>query len=116
MDLHNVVLSDSLVTDNGWFLHPVDVSKERFKLQKVTYTENAGISNWGEVIDVTDKIQFSSDYKSWTLPLGDIGTQGYMLFINSPLLFYLRKPTAFRRWEEHCKFMIINPDFQCIFV
>ena len=85
MDLHNVVLSDSLVTDNGWFLHPVDISKERFKLQKVTYTENAGISNWGEVIDVTDKIQFSSDYRSWTLPLGDIGTQGYMLFVKTAM-------------------------------
>lgn len=85
MDLHNVVLSDSLVTDNGWFLHPVDISKERFKLQKVTYTESAGISSWGEVIDVTDKIQFSSDYRSWTLPLGDIGTQGYMLFIKTAM-------------------------------
>ena len=85
MDLHNVVLSDSLVTDNGWFLHPVDVSKERFKLQKVTYTENAGISNWGEVIDVTDKIQFAPDYKSWTLDLGDIGTQGYMLFMKTAM-------------------------------
>lgn len=85
MDLHHVVLSDSLVTDNGWFLHPVDISKERFKLQKVTYTENANISNWGEVIDVTDKIQFSSDYKSWTLDLGDIGTQGYMLFMKTAM-------------------------------
>ena len=85
MDLHHVVLSDSLVTDNGQFLHPVDISKERFKLQKVTYTENAGISNWGEVIDVTDKIQFSSDYKSWTLDLGDIGTQGYMLFMKTAM-------------------------------
>lgn len=85
MDLHHVVLSDSLVTDNGWFLHPVDVSKERFKLQKVTYTENAGISNWGEVIDVTDKIQFAPDYKSWTLDLGDIGTQGYMLFMKTAM-------------------------------
>ena len=85
MDLHHVVLSDSLVTDNGWFLHPVDISKERFKLQKVTYTENAGISNWGEVIDVTDKIQFSPDYKSWTLDLGDIGTQGYMLFMKTAM-------------------------------
>lgn len=85
MDLHHVVLSDSLVTDNGWLLHPVDISKERFKLQKVTYTENAGISNWGEVIDVTDKIQFSLDYKSWTLDLGDIGTQGYMLFMKTAM-------------------------------
>lgn len=85
MDLHHVVLSDSLVTDNGWFLHPVDISKERFKLQKVTYTENAGISNWGEVIDVTDKIQFAPDYKSWTLDLGDIGTQGYMLFMKTAM-------------------------------
>lgn len=85
MDLHHVVLSDSLVTDNGWFLHPVDISKERFKLQKVTYTENAGISNWGEIIDVTDKIQFSPDYKSWTLDLGDIGTQGYMLFMKTAM-------------------------------
>ena len=85
MDLHHVVLSDSLVTDNGWFLHPVDISKERFKLQKVTYTENAGISNWGEVIDVTDKIQFTPDYKSWTLDLGDIGTQGYMLFMKTAM-------------------------------
>ena len=85
MDLHHVVLSDSLVTDNGWFLHPVDVSKERFKLQKVTYTENAGISNWGEVVDVTDKIQFAPDYKSWTLDLGDIGTQGYMLFMKTAM-------------------------------
>ena len=85
IDLHHVVLSDSLVTDNGWFLHPVDISKERFKLQKVTYTENAGISNWGEVIDVTDKIQFAPDYKSWTLDLGDIGTQGYMLFMKTAM-------------------------------
>jgi collagen-binding protein A len=85
MDLHHVILSDSLVTDNGWFLHPVDISKERFKLQKVTYTENAGISNWGEVIDVTDKIQFAPDYKSWTLDLGDIGTQGYMLFMKTAM-------------------------------
>ena len=85
MDLHHVVLSDSLVTDNGWFLHPVDISKERFKLQKVTYTENAGISNWGEVVDVTDKIQFAPDYKSWTLDLGDIGTQGYMLFMKTAM-------------------------------
>ena len=85
MDLHHVVLSDSLVTDNGWFLHPVDISKERFKLQKVIYTENAGISNWGEVIDVTDKIQFAPDYKSWTLDLGDIGTQGYMLFMKTAM-------------------------------
>ena len=85
MDLHHVVLSDSLVTDNGWFLHPVNISKERFKLQKVTYTENAGISNWGEVVDVTDKIQFAPDYKSWTLDLGDIGTQGYMLFMKTAM-------------------------------
>ena len=85
MDLHHVVLSDSLVTDNGWFLHPVNISKERFKLQKVTYTENAGISNWGEVVDVTDKIQFAPDYKSWTLDLSDIGTQGYMLFMKTAM-------------------------------
>lgn len=85
MDLHHVVLSDSLVTDNGWFLHPVDISKERFKLQKVTYNENASISNWGEVVDVTDKIQFAPDYKSWTLDLGDIGTQGYMLFMKTAM-------------------------------
>lgn len=85
MDLHHVVLSDSLVTDNGWFLNPVDVTKERFKLQKVTYNENATISHWGEIVDVTDKIQFSPDFKSWTLDLGDIGTQGYMLFMKTSM-------------------------------
>lgn len=85
MDLHHVVLSDSLVTDNGWFLNPVDIAKERFKLQKVTYTENAGVSHWGEIVDVTDNIQFSPDYESWTLDLGDIGTQGYMLFMKTAM-------------------------------
>ena len=85
MDLHHVVLSDSLVTDNGWFLNPVDITKERFKLQKVTYTENAGVSNWGEIVDITDKIKFSPDFKSWTLDLGDIGTQGYMLFMKTAM-------------------------------
>ena len=38
------------------------------------------------------------------------------MFINKSLLFYLRKPTTLGWWEEHRKFVIINPDFQCIFV
>lgn len=37
------------------------------------------------MIDVTDKIQFAPDYKSWTLDLGDIGTQGYMLFMKTAM-------------------------------
>ena len=34
----------------------------------------------------------------------------------NPFVFRRRKPTAFRRWEEPCKFVAINLGSQCTFV
>ena len=71
-NLNNVVITDKIKTGNGEYL-------PEFELQKVTFAPDGNITDYGEKIDVSNKIKYNEDKTSFTLELGEIGTQGYLL-------------------------------------
>ena len=71
-NLNNVVITDKIKSGNGAYL-------PEFELQKVTFAPDGNITNYGEKIDVTNKVKYNEDKTSFTLELGEIGTQGYLL-------------------------------------
>jgi len=71
-NLNNVVITDKIKSGNGEYL-------PEFDLQKVTFAPDGNITNYGEKIDVSNKVKYNEDKTSFTLELGEIGTQGYLL-------------------------------------
>ena len=71
-NLNNVVITDKIKSGNGEYL-------PEFELQKVTFAPDGNITNYGEKIDVSNKVKYNEDKTSFTLELGEIGTQGYLL-------------------------------------
>ena len=71
-NLNNVVITDKIKSGNGEYLPEVE-------LQKVTFAPDGNITNYGEKIDVSNKVKYNEDKTSFTLELGEIGTQGYLL-------------------------------------
>ena len=71
-NLNNVVITDKIKSGNGVYL-------PEFELQKVTFAPDGNITNYGEKIDVSNKVKYNDDKTSFTLELGEIGTQGYLL-------------------------------------
>lgn len=71
-NLNNVVITDKIKSDNGEYL-------PEFELQKVTFAPDGNITNYGEKIDISSKVKYNEDKTSFTLELGEIGTQGYLL-------------------------------------
>lgn len=71
-NLHNVVITDKIKSGNGEYL-------PEFELQEVTFAPDGNITNYGEKIDVSNKVKYNEDKTSFTLELGEIGTQGYLL-------------------------------------
>lgn len=71
-NLNNVVITDKIKSGNGEYL-------PEFELQKVTFAPEGNITNYGEKIDVSNKVKYNDDKTSFTLELGEIGTQGYLL-------------------------------------
>ena len=71
-NLNNVVITDKIKSGNGEYL-------PEFELQKVTFAPDGNITNYGEKIDVSNKVKYNEDKTSFTLELGEIGAQGYLL-------------------------------------
>lgn len=71
-NLNNVVITDKIKSGNGEYL-------PEFKLQKVTFAPDGNITDYGEKTDISNKIKYNEDKTSFTLELGEIGTQGYLL-------------------------------------
>lgn len=71
-NLNNVVITDKIKSGNGEYL-------PEFELQKVIFAPDGNITDYGEKIDVTNKVKYNEDKTSFTLELGEIGTQGYLL-------------------------------------
>ena len=71
-NLHNVVINDKIKSGNGEYL-------PEFELQEVTFAPDGNITNYGEKIDISNKVKYNEDKTSFTLELGEIGTQGYLL-------------------------------------
>lgn len=71
-NLNNVVITDKIKSGNGEYL-------PEFKLQKVTFAPDGNITDYGESTDITSKVKYNDDKTSFTLELGSIGTQGYLL-------------------------------------
>lgn len=71
-NLHNVVITDKIKSGNGEYL-------PEFELQKVTFAPDGNITDYGEKIDISNKVKYNEDKTSFTLELGEIGTQGYLL-------------------------------------
>lgn len=71
-NLNNVVIIDKIKSGNGEYL-------PEFELQKVTFAPDGNITDYGEKIDVSNKVKYNEDKTSFTLELGEIGTQGYLL-------------------------------------
>lgn len=71
-NLNNVVITDKIKSGNGEYL-------PEFELQKVTFAPNGNITDYGEKINISNKVKYNKDKTSFTLELGEIGTQGYLL-------------------------------------
>lgn len=71
-NLNNVVIIDKIKSGNGEYL-------PEFELQKVTFAPDGNITDYGEKIDISNKVKYNEDKTSFTLELGEIGTQGYLL-------------------------------------
>lgn len=71
-NLNNVVITDKIKSGNGEYL-------PEFELQKVTFAPDGNITDYGEKIDISNKVKYNEDKTSFTLELGEIGTQGYLL-------------------------------------
>ena len=71
-NLNNVVITDKIRSGNGEYL-------PEFELQKVTFAPDGNITDYGEKIDVSNKVKYNEDKTSFTLELGSIGTQGFLL-------------------------------------
>ena len=71
-NLNNVVITDKIKSGNGEYL-------PEFELQEVTFAPDGNITNYGEKIDVSNKVKYNEDKTSFTLEIGKIGTQGYLL-------------------------------------
>ena len=71
-NLNNVVITDKIKSGNGEYL-------PKFELQKVTFAPDGNITDYGEKIDISNKVKYNEDKTSFTLELGEIGTQGYLL-------------------------------------
>ena len=71
-NLNNVVITDKIKSGNGEYL-------PEFELQEVTFAPDGNITNYGEKIDVSNKVKYNENKTSFTLELGEIGTQGYLL-------------------------------------
>lgn len=71
-NLNNVVITDKIKSGNGEYL-------PEFELQKVTFAPDGNITDYGEKIDVSNKVKYNEDKTSFTIELGEIGTQGYLL-------------------------------------
>ena len=71
-NLNNVVITDKIKSGNGEY-------SPEFELQKVTFAPDGNITDYGEKIDISNKVKYNEDKTSFTLELGEIGTQGYLL-------------------------------------
>lgn len=71
-NLNNVVITDKIKSGNGEYL-------PEFELQKVTFALDGNITDYGEKIDISNKVKYNEDKTSFTLELGEIGTQSYLL-------------------------------------
>lgn len=71
-NLKNVVITDNILSGNG-------KHQDKMILQKVTYDSAGNITSYDETVNIEGKVTYNADKTSFTLNLGDIGTQGYFL-------------------------------------
>ena len=93
MNLKGVKITDTILTRNGTYFDPDDAataaSTMHFYLRKVTYGSNPQVPDtWNDgVVDVRSMVTFDANKHSFTLDLGDIGTQGYWLEYKTSVLY-----------------------------
>lgn len=93
MNLKGVKITDTILTRNGTYFDPDDAataaSTMHFYLRKVTYGSNPQVPDtWNDgVVDVRSMLTFDANKHSFTLDLGDIGTQGYWLEYKTSVLY-----------------------------
>lgn len=93
MNLKGVKITDEIITRNGRYFDPDDAataaSTKHFYLRKVTYGSNPQEpASWNDgVVDVRSMLTFDANKHSFTLNLGDIGTQGYWLEYKTSVLY-----------------------------
>lgn len=93
MNLKGVKITDTILTRNGTYFDPDDAataaSSMHFYLRKVTYGSNPQVPDtWNDgVVDVRSMVTFDANKHSFTLDLGDIGTQGYWLEYKTSVLY-----------------------------
>ncbi|MBF1007779.1 MAG: Cna B-type domain-containing protein [Lachnospiraceae bacterium] len=93
MNLKGVKITDTILTRNGTYFDPDDAvtaaNSMHFYLRKVTYGSNPQVPDtWNDgVVDVRSMVTFDANKHSFTLDLGDIGTQGYWLEYTTSVLY-----------------------------
>ncbi|HEY9575747.1 MAG TPA: Cna B-type domain-containing protein [Lachnospiraceae bacterium] len=71
-DMKNCIISDSLNGDTTYL-------QNSFRLRKVELNDEGGVVRNIEDVELTGKITFGADNKSFTINLGDAGTEQYRL-------------------------------------
>ena len=71
-DMKNCIISDSLNGDTTYL-------QDSFRLRKVELDDEGGVVRNIEDVELTGKITFGADNKSFTINLGDAGTEQYRL-------------------------------------
>lgn len=71
-DMKNCIISDSLSGDTTYL-------QDTFRLKKVVYNDEGGEVGYGDDVVLTGKLSFAGDNKSFTINLGDAGTEQYRL-------------------------------------
>lgn len=71
-DMKNCIISDSLSGDTTYL-------QDTFRLRKVVYNDEGVVVSYGDDVDLTGKLSFAGDNKSFTINLGDAGTDQYRL-------------------------------------
>lgn len=71
-DMKNCIISDSLSGDTTYL-------QDTFRLRKVVYNDEGSVTSYGDDADLTGKLSFGGDNKSFTINLGNAGTDQYRL-------------------------------------
>ena len=86
-DMKNCVIADTLTGDTTYI-------QDSFSLKEVEYNDEGGVVKTIAPVDISGKLSFGSDNKSFTLNLGDAGAKQYRLiyettYTEEPLKNYL---------------------------
>ena len=87
-----------------------------FSLYEEVERETNSIQQKPQTLDYQKEYVRHDETTRYMEEIHQMAVSGKSIHKLNPFVFRSRKPTAFRRWEEPCKFVAINLGSQCTFV